>query len=131
MADQDLARLVGRLEQQSENARKELGEVTAAHARVEYRVGRLEQLAHPFRRDIENLNIEARARGAQIDDHAKRIVSLELPGEQAKKDSATRRERMRSVVKRLGVVLGSAFALIEWVVKPIVGLIAETWWRGN
>ena len=131
LADQELGRVIGRLEARIEVTGEEVTALEARVVRTEDKVNRLAKLAVPFRRDIDNLHIEARARGAQTDDQRKRIEALEAPVEQARKDSAGRRDRMRLRVKQVGAALGGIFVLVEWVAKPIVGLIAESWWHGK
>ena len=131
MGDQDLGRAVGRLEQQLETNEKDIGAATSRLDRNEERIGHLERSVVPLRRDLGSLNIEARAHGEKLLDHGNRLTALEAPIEQAKKDRASRRKRMRTGIKQVGAILLGAFGLVEWVAKPIIGLIAENWWRGT
>lgn len=131
MDDPELARAIGRIEQQVETLGDNMDKLGAKLERVDDRLGRVERAGLPLRRQLEGLETEARARSKQVEENTRRLTALEAPIAQAKLDSASRRELIRKRVKRVGGVLASAFVVIEWVAKPIVGFLTEQWMRGN
>lgn len=131
LPETDLARALGRIEQQAATAAEDIDDLSKRASRTEDRVGHLERVAHAGKGELGRLTIVSRAAGGQLDDHSKRLLALEEPVEKAKAASNARRIRMRARIKQIGGVLVVIFGVVEWVAKPIVGFLAEQWVRGG
>lgn len=130
LADQDLGRSIGRLEQQAETAAGDIETLTKRAERLDDRVGRVERGLQSGRAEMGAVSVMARATVGRVDGLVERVQALEKPIAEAKASASARRVRMRARIKQIGGGLVVIFGVVEWVAKPIVGYLAEQWVRG-